>query len=192
MWPSLFHFAWRSWHTLARALPRGELTTAQKTSMIEHIRSLIALLPCDGCSLHAMLIYSQNPPNFTTGQSAFEYSVFFHNKVNESLSKRIYTILEAEQELNETTAKEYQSLLRDQQRQKIDHKKIRSLQEELNLFKNLPHATTNQSLMVYLIITIVVACTILLLLAIFFAVTSKQLHKLARKDFALSNNEQLA
>ena len=184
MWPELFHKQWDAMHITMRALPRGELSSAERTQAIDYLRSQMPLIPCGGCSLHAMMYFAQNPPDGTTGQSFYAWTVAFHNSVNERLSKRVYTLDEAEKELTERTTKEYEALTRDVQRQKLDHAKIKSLQEELNLFKSIPHARTNQGMLVYVIMSVVIACAVLFLTIIFFAMITHQLRSLQKFHFA--------
>ncbi len=186
MWPELFHKQWDAMHITMRALPRGELSPTERAQAIDYLRSQMPLIPCGGCSLHAMMYFAQHPPDGSTGQAFYAWTVEFHNEVNKRIGKPVYTVDEAEKELTERTTKEFQVLSRDVQRQKTDHTKIKALQEELNLFKSIPHAHTNQGVLVYVIVSIVIACAILFLMLVFFATTTHQLRHLRNQYVASS------
>ncbi len=186
MWPAFFHPIWRAMHLTMRALPRDQLSNIERTQAIDYLRTQMPLVPCGGCAMKAVMYYAKNPPTGTTGDEFFKWTVDFHNQVNRELGKRVYSVEEAEKELNETMTVEYRALLRDSQRQRIDHAKIIALQDEVNLFRAIPHSTSNDSLLRFVLASIVLVVAILFLLITLFAVVMK---KLARLQSAIVQNQ---
>jgi hypothetical protein len=52
-------------------------------------------LPCGECRVHFNKILEDLPPNFSDSREFFNWGVEAHNKVNERLGKRLFTIEEA-------------------------------------------------------------------------------------------------
>lgn len=142
--------------------------------------------------MHAMSYLIHHPLNPKTGDDAFAWTVQFHNFVSKSLGKREFTVEEAELDLNNRTNKDFKALLRDTQRQKIDHTKMRAMQKELDTLKNIPHAAKNSTQTAYLIAAIVLAVIILIALVVFFATMMAQLSHLKRSVFVVSRDAEFA
>jgi len=176
MHPGLFSPMWEAMHINSRALDHGELKEEERTNITNFIKSQCYLVPCGGCSQKAVLYYSKHIPNFKTGEDAWRWTVDFHNHVNRETGKREYSYDEAEKELNVRVQRDYQNLLLHEKHNRDHHKKIKSLQAELDLFKSIPHATTNDSLLKYIIAILAIVIAMLFFLFIMFGVLSTQ-HK---------------
>jgi len=174
MYPGLFTPIWESMLIMTRALDHGPLTPTERTQITDFLRSHMPLIPCGGCALGAVAYYANHIPNFKTGEDAFRWVVDFHNDVNRKLGKREYGYEEADRELQARAQRDYQSLLKHEKHNRDNHKKMKELQTELDLFKNIPHATTNDTLFKYIIATLVIVIAVLFFLLIMFGVLLKE------------------
>jgi Erv1 / Alr family len=175
MYPGFFTPLWDTMMIVARALPHDKLDESRKLAFIRFIEGLIPLIPCPGCSMHAMYYYMNHRLNdIQTGQEAYEWIIAFHNDVNKRNGKREYTVKEASEALDARLNGEMKDLVRSEVRQKEDHKKIKELSDELKIFRNIPHATTNEALFGYILAALIVGIVVLFLLIAFFAVTMRQ------------------
>lgn len=77
-----------------------ELGEINKDKVCADIRVILAYLPCGECREHASKYIQDNPPE--KHSNLFEWSVDFHNKVNERLSKKVYTYKEASELYDES------------------------------------------------------------------------------------------
>jgi hypothetical protein len=70
-----------------------------RTNMLQFINGLVRVLPCDGCSAHAIDYVTTHPPDLSSSDALVEYIVIFHNIVNRNTGRRAYTTFEAKKAL---------------------------------------------------------------------------------------------
>jgi len=172
MFSDLFTPIWDDMHMIALGLQpsEGELGPITRQNFIRYIESKLILLPCIGCAKHAIDYFINHKLDPKTAKEAYEWTVAFHNFVNKGLGKREYTPEEAKAALEKRMQGELRNLPRSNIRQKEDHAKIKELQDEIKLFRNIPHVVTNESLFGYILAALIVGIAILLLLIALFAV----------------------
>lgn len=102
-WGSLF---WNLIHSIAYRLWKDQprLSTELQQLLSRFFLGLCLHLPCPGCSHHCTAHVSQHPPNFTTGEAVWTYTVDFHNEVNARSNVLQISYAEAEQALANSVA----------------------------------------------------------------------------------------
>lgn len=98
------YWGWLFWnykHSAAHAYE--QVTEELSPEVAEHIFQWFSLwcrfLPCPSCVGHCGVYNKQNPPRFTKSSEFFEYTVRFHNAVNERTKKLTLTVMQARQAL---------------------------------------------------------------------------------------------
>lgn len=142
MFSELFFFMWDTMHILTLCIEPADapLHPAKKTAIVKLIEGIIALIPCSTCAGHAVeYYYFRNRLNPNTGREAFEWTVTFHNYVNEQNGKRKYTFEEAENALQKRFG--INGELKDMLRAEVKHReadaKIKELQAIIKLYEQL-------------------------------------------------------
>lgn len=139
---SLFGVIWKMLHFYAFFLPRNELTKEQIATFTKFVEFLVTLVPCGGCSYHASRYFVENYASLrscSTGKQIFEWTVMFHNNVNERLSRRTFSVFEAESALMmhlTGRSKEQFAIEDDHTRQR---RKIQKLEAKLLMLQNMTH-----------------------------------------------------
>ena len=188
MFVGYFHVIWDTMLLVAFGLPWGTLTPEKKMQFIRFMQALMPLVPCPGCSIHAVEYINTHPLDPKTGEEAVEYIVNFHNEINRRTQKRTYTVQEAKQALEKRLERDFKDYPRTQIIQLEGEQKIQELQAELNILKNLPHAVTNQGLQIYLIIALVAIFVVLFLLIAMFIIGLHSKHKVDKFSMALATH----
>ena len=70
-----------------------------RTDMLQFINGLVRVLPCGGCSAHAIDYVNTHPPDISSSNALVDYIVTFHNIVNLNTGTRVYTTFEAKKAL---------------------------------------------------------------------------------------------
>ena len=173
---------WPVIHLLAKMYnvkpPTEEGVTSKETAYRGFFENLPQLLPCEGCQMHAAFKYQKLPPPLegTIGTNAlFEWSVEFHNLVNEATGKGQYTLEQAEEDfkrdylLLSTIRKDAEAndeKLRDQ-------KRIKALEEQLAALntrkREVDSESSRQSTQLALLVTLVTVLALALLAALVVA-----------------------
>ena len=104
----------------------------KQKSMLQFILGLVNVLPCDGCSVHAVQYTKLHPPNVTSSNALVDYIVTFHNTVNSETGKRSYTVEEAKHALLNRYFKDGEEMSRAQNIRKEDCAKITELQTTIS------------------------------------------------------------
>jgi hypothetical protein len=174
---------WPVIHVLAKMYnvkPPTEEGVARKEAAYRGMfENLPYLLPCEGCQMNAEFKYKKLPPPLegTIGTNAlFEWSVAFHNLVNEATGKGAHTMEQAEEDFRRdylliSTIREDA----DANDQKLrDQKRIKSLEEQLAdtvsaQRRESDDASSRQSTHLALLITLVVVLALALLSVLFVA-----------------------
>jgi hypothetical protein len=88
---------WQSMHYVALKYPQNP-TNEEKMNYMNYYKSIGDILPCPPCRKHYKKMLEDHPMNDEVMQSndtLFAWTVFLHNKVNQRLGKKIYTVEEA-------------------------------------------------------------------------------------------------
>ena len=107
-------------------------TDDEQRNMLDFLYGLMNVLPCSGCSIHAVTYLYNNIPDVSSSISLVTYIVNFHNDINTLTGKRIYTYDEAVKSIvkryltNDTDMDHMQSIRIE------DHAKIVKLQKKLD------------------------------------------------------------
>ncbi len=108
----------------------------EQAHMLNFITSIAHVLPCHGCSTHAVDYITNNPPDISSSCSVVSYIVQFHNTVNASTGKRRYTVEEATQLVRTKYLSDHVDMGRAQALRVEDHAKIIELQTKLDSQKH--------------------------------------------------------
>lgn len=139
MYPPLFGpMIWDTMLLLAMSYPETPNDQYQKL-MKDFLTSLCHLLPCPGCSNHAVEYLNTHPINLSSKQTVTQWVVDFHNAVNIRLGKATYTVDEAKKALIKRIDGDMKDLSRALQIRKEDSQRIIQLQSQLHaLLTNKP------------------------------------------------------
>ena len=102
-----------------------------RTNMSQFINGLVHVLPCNGCSTHAIEYVKTNPPDLSSSNKLVEYIVLFHNTINHNTGKRTYTTLEAKKSLFDRYVVDNNDVSRALTIRKEDHAMIIKLQQTI-------------------------------------------------------------
>lgn len=85
---NVYHAIWRQMHTRSRKWRGGDDSA--------FLESIAKALPRDcACGSNFARFRKSNPPDFTSAETYFAWTVHCHNEVNKLLGKRQYTVEEA-------------------------------------------------------------------------------------------------
>jgi hypothetical protein len=92
-------YAWgaRYWDAMLLAAMgyNDQPTSDQQKAMADWLTNTMQILPCPGCSQHAIAYVAKHPPKVESKTVLIEWIVEFHNFVNVSLKKPTMTVPEA-------------------------------------------------------------------------------------------------
>ena len=143
-------------------------TEDEQRNMLDFLYGLMNVLPCSGCSVHAVTYLYKHIPDVSSSASLVTYIVNFHNVVNTFAGKRVYTNKEAVESIvkryltNDTDMDHMQSMRIE------DHAKIVKLQKKLD---------DRYSYIDYFIFTNNIVITILLIIGISIYIWKTSLFK---------------
>ena len=103
-----------------------------RTDMLQFINGLVRVLPCNGCSAHAIEYVKTHPPNVTSQDALVDYIVTFHNTVNHNTGRRALTTYEAKKALFLRYFADQADMSRAFTIRQEDHKTILKLQKTID------------------------------------------------------------
>ena len=110
---------------------------------INYVNAKVKLLPCGGCSAHAVQ-YVESHPVIATSRTAFiQYVVDFHNAINIRLNKATMTVKEATDALLTRLDENFKDMPRALQIRMEDSQRIESLKKQLATFGVVDGAMVN-------------------------------------------------
>lgn len=80
---------WTFLHATAEALPKGELSAAQRASIVAFTYALGVVYPCELCREHFARKLVARPPRVETGEAYCAWLCETHNDVNRDLGKPV-------------------------------------------------------------------------------------------------------
>jgi hypothetical protein len=107
-------------------------TDEDKQNMLNFLNGLMYVLPCSGCSVHAVAYVYQNIPDVSSSNALLSYIVKFHNFVNTQSGKRTFTVEEATQLIIKRYLTDDLEMDRAQSIRVEDHARITKLQKKLD------------------------------------------------------------
>ena len=145
---SLFAVLWQLLHFYAFYLPKDALQKERIVDFAKFVEFFVALVPCSGCAYHAaryFLEHVQTLTACTTGQQLFEWTVTFHNYVNNTRMRREFSFVEAESALwmHFTGKSDEQDKIEDAHT--YEQAKIRKWKHRLLLLQNKSHQIETQT-----------------------------------------------
>jgi len=88
---------WKSMHFVALKYPQNP-TTEDKMNYMTYYKSIGNVLPCPPCRNHYKKMLEEYPMTeevMMNNDTLFAWTVLLHNKVNQRLGKKVYTVEEA-------------------------------------------------------------------------------------------------
>ncbi len=170
MYPPLFGpYVWDLLLSMATYYPLNPSDEQQLTTST-FITYLMRVLPCPGCSSHAISFVADNPPRVGNSEEFVQWVVDFHNFVNAKLKKPQFTVLEAKRAFILRHAAQLKDLPRAQQIREEDNLRIKSLQDQLARTVTNNDSNNNETLYFWIMIGVSVFAFFLLLLFIIVGV----------------------
>ena len=93
---------WKFIHFVALGYPSNP-SSKNKEDYYDFFHTLQNVIPCSICGNHYKELLKKNPITdaiLSSRQKLIEWTILIHNKVNESIKKKVYTIDEAMKEIN--------------------------------------------------------------------------------------------
>ena len=84
------HITWIFFHTIFEQLTEEQFKQ-HKSIIINHIKTIFSIIPCDFCRTEADTQYKQQVKHWNTKEDIRMFLFHFHNKVNKRLKKEIYS-----------------------------------------------------------------------------------------------------
>jgi hypothetical protein len=135
-----------------------------RKNMSDFIRGLAHVLPCSGCSNHAVEYIRNHIPDVSSSEALVVYIVTFHNAVNIQSGKRVYSVEEAKKLVMDRYLSDGVQMDRAQQLRKEDHLKISELQEKIRKRETELEKVRNRDLANELIIVDTILLSIVLVI----------------------------
>ena len=156
------HHQWFMLHLVAQNIPETP-TSEDLGKFQDYLSSSCRILPCPGCSAHAVSYLEKNPLKLSTRDDAIDYVIDFHNDVNKRTGKKVYNHLEARELIRKTTMNltEWMDIARAQETRKEDHQLVREALTIQVANSKKPEAKTNKVLCLPVFLIVVIAMGIL-------------------------------
>ena len=150
---------WHVIHYLVYAYPENPSKTKQD-EMEKWLLNLCPLLPCSGCKNHCSDYLKNYPPPVSDKRNLWNWSIDFHNAVNERTGKRKLTYDEAEQIFKDRfLLRENAFKIQDiNNKRKEDHTVINNLNNKLTKSKKY-----TDTIIIILTVLIFILCLFMLL-----------------------------
>ena len=139
---SLFCPLWIMLHFYAYFLPKGPLKPEIVQKFGQFVERFVTLVPCPGCMHHATLYFLQHHHSLyqcKTGQHVFEWTVTFHNSVNERLQQRQFSMLEAESALLMHLSGKSKQQRHIESRHTLQLQRLRKIENRMLILQNKSH-----------------------------------------------------